>query len=62
MAKAEPGDHPAELGASARIAAWLTCEAIGVLNVAGPSESRAAGIGALAEEVLLAAFEALAVT
>nr|VFK32182.1 MAG: Putative molybdenum carrier [Candidatus Kentron sp. MB]VFK34613.1 MAG: Putative molybdenum carrier [Candidatus Kentron sp. MB]VFK76854.1 MAG: Putative molybdenum carrier [Candidatus Kentron sp. MB] len=46
-----------EVEAPNRIAEWIKWSDVGMVNVAGPSENTAPGIGALAFEVLLASFE-----
>jgi hypothetical protein len=50
---------PADAGAAARIRQWLSAPAVKVLNVAGPSERTAPGIGARVEALLRAVFGSL---
>lgn len=50
---------PADADAAARIREWLRAQAVNVLNVAGPSEGTAPGIGARVEALLRAVFGSL---
>ena len=50
---------PADVGAAARIGQWLRAQAVNVLNVAGPSERTAPGIGGQARALLRAVFGSL---
>ena len=50
---------PADPGAAARIGQWLRAQPVRVLNVAGPSERTAPGIGARAGALLRTVFGSL---
>jgi len=45
---------PADLSAVSRVRHWIDAHTIATLNVAGPRESSAPGIGALAEKFVAA--------